>query len=252
MRKTIPALLVLLALVLAGCSAVFAAEPDPNGEIRIVLEDYDIDPDVIRLKAGQKVRLVVVNQGRHLHELMIGRNVRVEDGVTEGFSEDFFAGIADIQVEGPGMIMGLPGMEMEGMDMGDGKMGEGEMGGGEMGDGKMGEGEMPAQKEGMDKEGMDMGKEETAPAQGDHGATEAGHDEGMAGGKFGPIAMDLMGEAHGGLMVMIDPNMIPPDQATILTFTVPPDKVGRWELGCFQEQGQHYDDGMRATLIVEP
>ncbi len=241
MRMTIPALLLVLSVVLAGCSTVFAAEPGPNGEIRIVLEDYDIDPDVIRLKAGQKVRLVVVNQGRHLHELMIGRNVMVENGLTEGFAEDFFAGMSDIQVEGPGMIMGLPGMEMEGMDMG--KTAEGDMAGGEM----------PAQKEG---EGMDMGKEATPPteAEGDHGEAkgEAGHDEGAAAGKFGPIAMDLMGEAHGGLMVMIDPNMIPPDQATVLTFTVPPDKVGRWELGCFQERGQHYDDGMRATLIVEP
>ncbi len=246
MRMTIPALLLILSVVLAGCSTVFAAEPDPNGEIRIVLEDYDIDPDVIRLKVGQKVRLVVVNQGRHLHELMIGRNVRVENGLTEGFAEDFFAGISDIQVEGPGMIMGLPGMEMEGMDMGGM-----DMGGDKMAEGEMAGGEMPAQKEG---ESMDMGKETTPPAAEDHGEAqgEAGHDEGAAAGKFGPIAMDLMGEAHGGLMVMIDPNMIPPDQATILTFTVPPDKVGRWELGCFQERGQHYDDGMRATLIVEP
>ncbi|RMG96245.1 MAG: hypothetical protein D6706_10505 [Chloroflexi bacterium] len=59
-------------------------------------------------------------------------------------------------------------------------------------------------------------------------------------------------DAHAGLMVMIDPLLISPDEATVVTATIPSDKVGRWEFGCFQEQGQHYDDGMRGVLIVEP
>ncbi len=257
MRYPIMVSVVIASLLLAACSTLLAAEPGPNGEIQVVLEDYDIDPDVIRVKAGQTVRLVIVNRGQHLHELMIGRNVVVHEGLTEGFEEDFFAGIEDIQVEGPGMIMGLPGMEMEmgGMEMpGMGEAGGGmETGGMEMGDQTMtpeaehAEGEMAMGGEGEAGGGMEMGGME----MGGH-AEEGGHGGEAMAGEFGPLTLDNVADEHTGLMVMIDPKMIPPDQATVLTFTVPPDKVGRWELGCFQEQGQHYDDGMRAVLIVEP
>jgi plastocyanin len=284
--------LLLAAFVLSGCASVAAARPDNSGTITITLQDYDIDPDVVRVKAGQTVRMVIYNEGNHLHEMMIGRNVRIENGLTEGFEEDFFAGIEDIQVEGPGMIMGLPGMEMDmgGMDMT--KQGEGGMDMTKQGEGGMDmtkepEGGMDMTKEpegGMDmtKEpegGMDMTKEPEGgmdmtkePAAGhtegeqktDMGGMDmakegaGGHTEGEAGhaqeaaGHFGAISRATMGEHHAGLMVMIDPLKIPKDQATVLTFTVPADKVGRWEFGCFQEQGQHYDDGMRAILIVDP
>ena len=241
MRYPIVATVVIASLLLAACSTLLAAEPGPNGEIQVVLEDYDIDPDVIRVKAGRTVRLVIVNRGQHLHELMIGRNVVVHEGLTEGFEEDFFAGIQDIQVEGPGMIMGLPGMEME---MG----GEGETGGMEMGSQTMtpeaehAEADMAMGGEGEASGGTEMGGH----------AEEGGHGGEAMAGEFGPLTLDNVADEHTGLMVMIDPKMIPPDQATVLTFTVPADKVGRWELGCFQEQGQHYDDGMRAVLIVEP
>ncbi len=231
MRYLSLAAVVAASLLLAACSTLLAAEPGPEGEIQIVLEDYDIDPDVIRLKAGQQVRMVIVNRGTHLHELMIGREVEVHEGITEGFAEDFFAGIQDIQVEGPGMVMGLPGMEMEGMDMG----GMEGMDGAPMGD-----------------EAPDMAMDEE-PGH-DEGDKDPGHDEapGPMAGEFGPLTLANLADEHAGLMVMIDPRMVPPDQATVLTFTVPEDKVGRWELGCFQERGQHYDDGMKAVLIVEP
>ncbi len=223
MRYLSLAAVVAASLLLAACSTLLAAEPGPEGEIQIVLEDYDIDPDVIRLRAGQRVRMVIVNRGTHLHELMIGREVEVHEGITEGFAEDFFAGIQDIQVEGPGMVMGLPGMEMEGMEMG-----------------------------GMEEGAQGMAMEED-PGH-DEGGPDPGHDEApeAMAGEFGPLTLANLADEHAGLMVMIDPRMVPPDQATVLTFTVPEDKVGRWELGCFQERGQHYDDGMRAVLIVEP
>ncbi len=254
--------LLLAAFVLSGCASVAAARPDNSGTITITLQDYDIDPDVVRVKAGQTVRMVIYNEGNHLHEMMIGRNVRIENGLTEGFEEDFFAGIEDIQVEGPGMIMGLPGMEMDmgGMDMT--KQGEGGMDMTKQGEGgmdmtKQGEGGMDMTKEPAaghtegeqktDMGGMDMAKE----GAGGHTEGEAGHAQ-EAAGHFGTISRATMGEHHAGLMVMIDPLKIPKDQATVLTFTVPADKVGRWEFGCFQEQGQHYDDGMRAILIVDP
>lgn len=76
-----------------------------------------------------------------------------------------------------------------------------------------------------------------------------GHD--MIGTSFGVLQRPSM-DAHAGLMVMLDPAPMPEETVTTITFTVPEDKVGTWTMGCFQEQGQHYDDGMRGTLIVEP
>lgn len=66
--------------------------------------------------------------------------------------------------------------------------------------------------------------------------------------------MDMGEEGHHGAMVMLepgDPVAGEPGQVSIIEFTVPAEKVGVWEIGCFQEAGQHYEDGMRGTLIVE-
>ncbi len=35
-----------------------------------------------------------------------------------------------------------------------------------------------------------------------------------------------------------------------LSFTVP-DKVGEWEMGCFQDDGAHYDEGMKGKVVIE-
>jgi plastocyanin len=37
---------------------------------------------------------------------------------------------------------------------------------------------------------------------------------------------------------------------TVIEFTVPEGRVGEWEMGCFEDDGAHYDDGMRGTVIV--
>ncbi len=49
-----------------------------------------------------------------------------------------------------------------------------------------------------------------------------------------------------GFMVMRDPG----EQATI-TFTVTAAHIGEWEMACFEEDGAHYDDGMKGTFTVE-
>lgn len=41
------------------------------------------------------------------------------------------------------------------------------------------------------------------------------------------------------------------DMATI-TFEVTQDMVGEWEIACFTDDGQHYEDGMRGKLVVNP
>lgn len=37
---------------------------------------------------------------------------------------------------------------------------------------------------------------------------------------------------------------------TVIEFTVPESAVGEWEMGCFQDKGAHYDDGMRGKVVV--
>lgn len=211
----------LLAL-LSACATFGATTPAENGELQVVLKDYDFAPGVIRVKAGQKVTIVLSNEGQKLHEFMVGRNLIVEDNFTEGFAEDFFAGITP-EIHGPGMVMGLAGGDTEH--------------------------DMDSMAESETMEDMDeMAAGETMA--GDMAGMEHDMDSVMEG-TFGLLARPSM-DAHGGVMIMLAPVTIPSDQVTTITFTVPEDKVGAWEMGCFQERGQHYDDGMRGTLIVDP
>jgi hypothetical protein len=218
--------------IVSAASRLFAATPSETGDIEIVLTDFSFTPNVIRVKAGQKVRITLRNEGLHTHEFMVGKRVHVEDGITEPPMPDFFAGV-HVEITGTGMAMGFEGMEemhMEGMEMGEGmQMGEGE---------GMAMGEEPMHKE----ETMPMGeepmhKEETMPMEeGARVVLPGAHAEGMA--------MDM--DEHHGSMVMLDPG-----HTSTLVLTIPEDKVGTWIFGCFQEEGLHFDDGMRGVLIVE-
>lgn len=258
-------LLAMLPLVLPSCARVVAAGPDSSGEIEIVLSDYQFEPEVIRLKVGQTVHLKLRNEGDKMHEFMAGRDVQIHGNFTEGFGEDFFAGITP-EIAGPGMVMGMEGMDMGGMAMEEGE-GEMDMEGDEEhaedeehteGEMDMGEGEDEHAEEEEHDEG-EMSMEEGEHTEEDEHAADEEHteaegeehdEEAAADGEFGAIQRPLM-DAHAGLMVMIDPQMVSPGEVTTVTFTVPEDKVGRWQFGCFQERGQHYDDGMNGIIIVE-
>jgi uncharacterized cupredoxin-like copper-binding protein len=50
---------------------------------------------------------------------------------------------------------------------------------------------------------------------------------------------------HTGFMVVRQPG----EEATV-TFTPTADSVGEWEIGCFEDEGAHWDDGMQGTLTV--
>jgi plastocyanin len=79
------------------------------------------------------------------------------------------------------------------------------------------------------------------------GMEDMGDMEGMSTdttmGDMGDGSMDEM--EHHGFMVMRDP-----DEEATITFTVPEDAVGEWDIGCFEEDGAHWDDGMKGTLTV--
>lgn len=53
---------------------------------------------------------------------------------------------------------------------------------------------------------------------------------------------------HSGFMVMLAENG---DKAT-MTFTVTKDMVGEWEMGCFEQEGVHYEAGMVGKFVVSP
>ena len=298
------AFLLLLALatlaLLPGCARVLAATPGEDGVIEIVMDDYSFSPNTIRLQAGQTVTIRLRNEGDKMHEFMAGRDIQLHGNFTEGFGQDFFAGI-DLEISGPGMVMGLEGMEMDmgGMDMSNGQEmdmaeedheeGAMDMENGhdeevmemsddehddemDMGDDEHEEGAMDMEDD-HDEETMDLGDEEhddemdlagedhDDPAD-DHDEGEDDHqegaddhddeeeEEGIVAGRFGPVQLPSM-DAHAGVMIMIDPQLVEPGQATTITFTVPESKIGTWEIGCFQERGQHYDDGMNGLIIVE-
>ncbi len=52
--------------------------------------------------------------------------------------------------------------------------------------------------------------------------------------------------AHEGFMVSVPAE----GHTSTMEFTVTRDMVGEWEIGCFLEDGVHYDSGMIGTLIV--
>lgn len=202
--------LAVLVLGLAACGPS-GATPGPDGEITIIQIDEEggmrFEPGDIVLTAGQKVRIILENQGEKDHEFMVGRNVIYEDtGAPNGFEVDFFEGIEDqvTVVVGEGSMLMIDG---EVVQMG-----------GEMGMGSE----------------MEGGMEEDEHAEGEEHADEHG----------GEGDMD-----HMGWMVMDSAG----SERTIIEFTVPESRVGEWEMGCFEDDGTHYEDGMRGTLtVVEP
>jgi plastocyanin len=69
------------------------------------------------------------------------------------------------------------------------------------------------------------------------------------GASAGGHASDGHGADHSGSFMVVLPET--GDQAS-MTFTVTEEMVGEWELGCFEQDGVHYDAGMKGTLVVLP
>lgn len=61
-------------------------------------------------------------------------------------------------------------------------------------------------------------------------------DEGMGGHS----------SEHTGFMVIVPTES---EKATV-TFTVTEDMVGEWEIGCFSQEGVHYEAGMKGKFVV--
>ncbi|MGD2100939.1 MAG: cupredoxin domain-containing protein [Acidimicrobiia bacterium] len=90
-------------------------------------------------------------------------------------------------------------------------------------------------------EGMDMGDE----SMDDESMDDESMDEEMSDTTMGDMEDD---DEHMDMDVMV---VREPAQTARITFTVTEDSIGEWEFGCFEEDGAHWDDGMRGTIIVE-
>ena len=69
-----------------------------------------------------------------------------------------------------------------------------------------------------------------------------------AEGEMGQMEDEMHEEDHEGFMVFLPKTG---DRAT-LTFTPTREMVGEWEMGCFEQDGVHYDAGMKGTLVINP
>ena len=53
-------------------------------------------------------------------------------------------------------------------------------------------------------------------------------------------------QEEGGLAIIAAPG-----ETITLTFPVTGEMAGQWEIGCFEQEGVHYDAGMKGTLTVQ-
>lgn len=85
-------LLVILAAAAVTASACAAPAAPTTNEVSIVADDFSFEPNTIRLKVGQEVRIALRNEGQLDHELMLGRTVKTEDGRPAGYETWLLSG----------------------------------------------------------------------------------------------------------------------------------------------------------------
>jgi plastocyanin len=80
---------------------------------------------------------------------------------------------------------------------------------------------------------------------------EAGVEPTLVGGMMEMAEEDTHSEEEEGHMHAGFMATVPETGGTAsLSFTVTEDMLGEWELGCFEQDGVHYDAGMKGTFIV--
>ena len=87
-RLVLVAVLMLVALVLAGGGSSSFAQGTEALRIDVTLDEYSFLPDPLRIPAGREVTLVIRNVGRVSHEFMAGREPEGND-----FMQDLFGGL---------------------------------------------------------------------------------------------------------------------------------------------------------------
>lgn len=231
--STVAAVAVTVALALWYGSRPVPSYAQGPGRYYVREGDFSFSPDSLVWRVGQRVSLTLVDDATgnppRTHEFMAGRGgPRAERNAfgelipTGGFRTDFFKGVT-VSVSRTSkvtMLMSGLGVQVAGPAAKAPFVMQAPAAGG---------GAMP----GMSMPGMSM------PGMSMPGAKKGG---GAMPGMQMPAAG---GETQAdGFMLVLDPG-----GAATLTFTVP-DKPGRWEFGCFRQDGQHYLNGMKGTITV--
>lgn len=60
------------------------------------------------------------------------------------------------------------------------------------------------------------------------------------------MGSEEMHDEHTGFMVSVPVGT----ENAMITFTATKDMVGEWEIGCFEQDGVHYDAGMKGKLVI--
>lgn len=213
-RHWLLTMLVLLGMVLAACGPS-GATPDPEtGEIMLVQND---DEEGMNFEPETIV-------------LTAGQRVRIVLENHGSKDHEFMLGKNVVYTE-EGAPNGFEVDFFEGIeDQVDVQLGDGAM--------LMIDGETVAMGGmGMGMEGEEEGEMQMEGEEHTEEGEEAHEEEGMA----------MHMEDHTGWMVMDNAG----SGTTVIEFVVPEDRVGEWEMACFEDDGTHYEDGMRGTLIVQ-
>jgi uncharacterized cupredoxin-like copper-binding protein len=102
------AMLSFLGLGLVACQGGAPAGPQT---VQVRMSEFKFEPDPIRVKAGQEVRLDLVNEGTVVHEFMVGRDAMMMGHGTmlHGYETDFFGrGALPVQHKGEEYQVGSP------------------------------------------------------------------------------------------------------------------------------------------------
>ena len=212
----------VLVLLIAGCGEE-PAKPDSSGTVTIELSESLFTPSNIEVTAGTTVRFVLNNVGAEEHEFMIGRTVSSAPGYPDTFETDFFHGV-NVEVIGDpgGMVMaGEAMLKRNGSMAMDDDHSEGS------------EGMAMDDDDSGGSEGMAMDDDESEGSEGM--AMDDDHSEDSEG----------MADDHGFMV-----SQLAGVDGVVVVVEIPDDKEGVWEIGCFVDEGTHYEDGMPGTLTV--
>ena len=210
MRYVIIAMAFGVLVLLIAGCGEEPAKPDSSGTVTIELSESLFTPSNIEVTAGTTVRFVLNNVGAEEHEFMIGRTVSHALGYPDTFETDFFHGVNVEVIGDPG------GMVMAGEAM------------------LTRNGSMAMDDDhSEDSEGMAMDDDQSEDSEGM--AMDDDHNEDSEG----------MADDHGFMV-----SQLAGVDGVVVVVEIPDDKVGVWEIGCFVDEGTHYEDGMTGTLTV--
>jgi hypothetical protein len=97
---------VILGMVFLGfgCGGEEAVEPADDGTLNITMGDSKFSPDMIDLKSGRIVRMVLNNKSSQDQSFAIGLDVLREGDSATGFNSHFLAGV-EVNVIGPAKLV---------------------------------------------------------------------------------------------------------------------------------------------------